>query len=239
MAGVWRGIAGSASSGSAVAFRNDLAYSPPMPDDLATHRAGKHAPVRGKHRWAWSHAVALITSLAAGAAGAVTLLDSWQKVLVALGLREDQAFVLAEQSAKGDAVREITHMIAAREFWVVRYAGDVDAGFPQEDQDEAWKGYNATVIGWNENYMVYNRLIRRYFGPDADQQLRDVAALMRELNGCLNQIRYRAIYEADNSATCHVNGQDGGTEPQNFQVVMTAVGVLDRKFATFLDTISK
>jgi hypothetical protein len=87
--------------------------------------------------------------------------------------------------------------------------------------------------------MAYNRLIRRYFGPDADQQLRDIEELMRGLNGCLNQIHYRAIYEKDNSATCHVNGQDGGTESQNFQVVMTAVGVLDRKFATFLDTISK
>src|SRR5271165_545433 len=121
-----------------------------------------------------SHLGVMLASLAAGSAGTVTLLESWQKVLVDLGLKKDGSSVLADQSAKGDLVRQMIRLVSQRDFWIVRYSGDVADGFPKEDQDEAWKRYNDSVVVWNENYMISSLLTEKYFGVEIKKKLDDI-----------------------------------------------------------------
>jgi len=184
-------------------------------------------------------------SLVAVAAGIVTLLDSWDKVGVFLHLKEDPAFVLAEQNAKGDLARQIVHGTSQREFWIRRYSGDLGAGFPSADQDEAWKHYNESVVSWNENYLTNYFLAGKYFSPDIQKQLADINWVFRGINTCMNQIHYRSLYTGDNGV-CHlhsIGGVDGGNQDQSQGQNVAAIGTttdhLDALFKTFLDAISK
>ena len=110
-----------------------------------------------------SHLAVMLGSLAAGSAATVTALDSWDKVLVDLGFKKSEAVVLAEQGEQGDLLRQMMRMIDRRVFWTARYSGDVTDGFPQADQDEAWKQYNESIIAWNENYMLNTVLTAEIF----------------------------------------------------------------------------
>jgi hypothetical protein len=95
-----------------------------------------------------SHLGVMLASLAAGSAATVTVLDSWDKVLINLGLKKSEAAVLAEKGAQGDLLRQMVHLISQRVFWTERYSGDLAAGFPQSDLDEAWRRYNEAVVAW-------------------------------------------------------------------------------------------
>ena len=173
-----------------------------MLDKVEAAHVAKGAPKSSRRRPRKSHLFVMLGSLAAGSAGTVTLLDSWQKVLEDLGLRKSEAFVLAEQNAEGDLVRQMTRLVSLRLFWIARYSGDVADGFPHDDQEEAWKQYNASVITWNENYMINVTLTEKYFGTATMNQLTDINWLMHQMNTCLNKIHYRPLYEAKDPA-CH------------------------------------
>jgi len=143
-----------------------------------------------------SHIVVMLGSLVAGSAATVTFLDSWQKVLTDFGFTKSEAFVLADQTAQGELVRQMTHLVSQRLFWIARYTGDVADSFPAEDLNEAWKRYNDSVITWNENYMVNVLLTEKFFGTPTKNQLADINWLLHRINTCLNRIRYRSLYEA-------------------------------------------
>src|SRR5579872_739321 len=185
-----------------------------------------------------SHLVVMLGSLAAGAAAAVTLLDSWEKVLVDLGLKQSDTFVLAQQNAQGDLVRQMTRLLSQRLFWVDRYAGDVADGLPQEDQDEAWKQYNDSVVQWNENYMINVVLTEKYLGETTKTQLADLNWLLHRMNTCLNKIHYRSVYEQSDPA-CHLDEGNGGSQAQNIAVLSKTLDRVNKAFGGFLAPLSK
>jgi len=185
-----------------------------------------------------SHLGVMLASLAAGSAGTVTLLESWQKVLVDLGLKKDESSVLADQSAKGDLVRQMIRLVSQRDFWIVRYSGDVADGFPKEDQDEAWKRYNDSVVVWNENYMISSLLTEKYFGVEIKKKLDDINWMLHRLNTCLNKIHYRQQY-LGTDPVCHFDGFDGGTTEQNIAALNKTVKQMDDAIAAFVASLLK
>ena len=180
----------------------------------------------------------MLGSLAAGAAAAVTLLDSWEKVLVDLGLTKSETFILAEQNAQGDLVRQMTRLVSQRLFWSVRYSGDVADGFPKDDLDDAWKRYNDSVVVWNENYMINVLLTEKYFGNATKNQLSDINWLLHRMNTCLDKIHYRSLYEQKDPA-CHLDEGDGGSQEQNIAVLNKATDRANKAFGDFLAALSK
>ncbi|HTI81973.1 MAG TPA: hypothetical protein VL614_16105 [Acetobacteraceae bacterium] len=185
-----------------------------------------------------SHLFVMLGSLAAGAAAAVTLLDSWEKVLVDLGLKKSETFVLAEQNAQGDLVRQMTHLVSQRLFWSARYSGDVAEAFPKDDQDDAWKHYNESVVIWNENYMINILLTEKYFGSDTKNKLSDINWLLHRMNTCLNKIHYRSLYEPKDPA-CHLDEGDGGSQEQNLDALNKTTDRVNKAFGDFLAVLSR
>jgi len=194
-----------------------------------------NSPVRRPRK---SHLAVMIASLAAGSAATVTALDSWQKVLVDLGLKQSESAVLAEQGAQGDLVRQMTRMISNRVFWVVRYSGQVAAGFPKEDQDDAWKQYNNSVVAWNSDYMLSVFLTKKFFSNDAVTDLTNLNWELRLVNTCLNKIHYPEVYKNADPA-CHFDQVKGGTEQENLRVLDDAVKKVDDIFSKLFTELSK
>lgn len=185
-----------------------------------------------------SHLLVMLGSLAAGSATTVTVLDSWDKVLVDLGLKKSEAFVLAQNNAQGDLLRQVTRSISQRVFWITRYVGDVETGFPKEEQDEAWNRYNDSVIAWNENYMLNVRLTEKYFGAPSRDKLANLNWLLHQINTCLNRIRYRAIYP-ENDRACHFDRVVGGTEAENIHAMNDAMKRIDGMVDDFTMLVAK
>jgi hypothetical protein len=185
-----------------------------------------------------SHLGVMLASLAAGSAATVTVLDSWDKVLVDLGLRKSEAAVLAEQGEQGDLLRHMIHMISQRVFWTERYSGDLADGFPQADQDEAWKRYNESVVTWNESYLLNAILTEKYFSEESKKQLADLNWLLRQVNTCLNKIHYADLYKTKDMA-CHFNGADGGTEQDNIRVLQNTLKQVDAKIGALVVLLAK
>jgi hypothetical protein len=185
-----------------------------------------------------SHLGVMLASLAAGSAATVTLLDSWDKVLVDLGFKKSEAVVLAEQGEQGDLLRQMVHMISQRVFWTERYSGDLADGFPQADRDEAWKRYNDAVITWNESYLLNAILTEKYFSEESKKQLADLNWLLRQVNTCLNKIHYPQLYQSKDAA-CHFTGAEGGNEQDNLRVLQNALRQVDTKVGTLVALLAK
>jgi len=208
-----------------------------MLDDVPSPNAVANESKAGTLKTKWLHIFVMVGSLATGSAATVTVLDSWQKVLADLGLRKSEAIVLAEQSARGDLVRQMTHLVSQRLFWIVRYSGDVAAGFPKEDQDEAWRHYNDSVIGWDETYMTNILLTEKYFGTETKKQLMDIGWMLLLINNCLNRIHYRVLYEAKDPA-CHFDGITGGTQEQNIAALDKRTEQVNQAYGTFINSLA-
>ncbi len=208
-----------------------------MLDAMSPQEKAAGKPARVSRAQKKSHILVMLGSLAAGIATTVTALDSWQKVLVDLGLRKDESFVLAEQSARGDLARQIVRGVSSRDFWVVRYAGAVASNFPAAEQDDAWRHYSDSVVAWNETYMMNFMLVTKYFGTSASKRLADIHWQLRELNICLNKIHYPALYTGADSV-CHVNGIEGGTKTQNLDALNKATAALDKDILVFVQSLA-
>lgn len=185
-----------------------------------------------------SHLGVMLASLAAGSAATVTLLDSWDKVLVDLGLKKSEAVMLAEQGEQGDLLRQMVHMISQRVFWTERYSGDLADGFPQADRDEAWKRYNDSVIAWNEGYLLNAILTEKYFSEESKKELADLNWLLRQVNTCLNKIHYAELYKTTDAA-CHFNDANGGTAQDNLRVLQSELKQVDAKVGSLVVRIAK
>lgn len=185
-----------------------------------------------------SHLLVMLASLAAGAGATVTALDSWNKVLVEFGIKKSDDFILAQNNAQGQLLRDVTRLISQRVFWTERYAGSVSSKFPTADQDEAWKRYNDAVIAWNESYMLNIRLIEKNFGAASKDKLANLHWVLRQMNTCLNRIRYRAIY-AEKDQACHFAGVTGGSEADNVHAVNTEMTKIDGMVDDFTTLVAK
>jgi hypothetical protein len=185
-----------------------------------------------------SHLGVMLAALAAGSAATVTALDSWDKVLVEFGLKKSESAVLAEEGAQGDLLRQMTRLLSQRVFWTERYSGDVADGFPKEDQDDAWKRYNESVVVWNENYMLNAMLTEKYFTEESRKQLTDLNWLLRQVNTCLNKIHYPALYK-NKDAACHFDGANGGAEKDNIRILQNALTQVDAKFGALAVLLAK
>ena len=174
-----------------------------------------------------SHIGVMLASLAAGSAATVTALDSWDKILVDFGLKKSESAALAQEGAQGDLLRHMIRLISNRVFWTVRYSGEVADGFPKEDQDEAWKRYNDSVVAYNEDYMLNWMLTAKYFNSESSAKLQELNALLLQVNTCLNKIRYPQLYRdkdrrQDKDPACHFERADGGSEENNLRVLDAA-----------------
>lgn len=185
-----------------------------------------------------SHLGVMLAALAAGSAATVTVLDSWDKVLVDLGLRKSEAVVLAEQGEQGDLLRQMVHMISQRVFWTERYSGELADGFPQADRDEAWRRYNDSVVAWNENYLLNAILTEKYFSEASKKQLANLNWLLRQVNTCLNKIHYPDLYKTKDAA-CHFNGADGGAEQDNLRALQSALKQVDAQIGSLVVLLAK
>jgi hypothetical protein len=181
----------------------------------------------------------MLASLAAGSAATVTVLDSWDKVLVDLGFKKSEAVVLAQQGQQGDLLRQMVHMISQRVFWTERYSGELADGLPPAEMDEAWKGYNNAVIAWNEGYLLNAILTERYFNTESKKQLADLNWLLRQVNTCLNKIHYAALYKTKDGA-CHFDGgADGGSDQDNIRVLQNTLKQVDAKVGLLVIELAK
>jgi hypothetical protein len=185
-----------------------------------------------------SHLGVMLASLAAGSAATVTLLDSWDKVLVDLGLKKSEAVVLAEEGEQGDLLRQMIHMISQRVFWTERYSGDLADGFPQADQDEAWKRYNDSVVAWNESYLLNAVLTEKYFNEESKKQLADLNWMLRQVNTCLNKIHYPELYKTKDPG-CHFDEANAGAGQDNLHVLQSALHQVDAKIGSLVVLLAK
>ncbi len=190
-----------------------------------------------------SHIAVMLVSLATGSAATVTALESWDKILVALHLKQSESALLAQSGQQGDLLRQMTRTISQRIFWSVRYGGDLEYGFPQADLDEAWKRYNDSVIAYNGDYTLYIVLTKKYFNKESTEQLTDLHRLLLAINMCLNRIHYPQVYQKKDPA-CHFNladgsRADGGSEQDNIRVLDDALDQASLKFKALADLLSK
>jgi hypothetical protein len=180
----------------------------------------------------------MLASLAAGSAATVTLLDSWDKVLVDLGLKKSEAVVLAEQGQEGDLLRHMVHMISQRVFWTERYSGELADGFPPADLDETWRRYNDSVVTWNESYLLNALLTEKFFTAESKKQLADLNWLLRQVNSCLNKIHYAELYKSKDAA-CYFNGAKGGSDQDNIRVLQDTLKQVDAKIGSLVVLLTK
>jgi hypothetical protein len=185
-----------------------------------------------------SHLAVMLGSLAAGSAATVTALDSWDKVLEDFGFKKSEAVVLAEQGEQGDLLRQMMRTIDRRVFWTERYSGELTDGFPKADQDEAWKQYNDSIIGWNQNYMLNTMLTEKYFNTESKKQLIDLNWLLRQVNSCLNKIHYHDLYQKTDPA-CHFDKVNGGTDQDNIRVLNDALKQVNAKVGALVVSLSQ
>jgi len=185
-----------------------------------------------------SHLGVMLASLAAGSAATVTVLDSWDKVLVDLGFKQSEAVVLAEQGQQGDLLRQMVRLISQRVFWTERFIGDLADGFPQPDQDESWRRYNDAVIAWNESYLLSAILIEKYFNEQSKKELADLNWLLRQVNTCVNKIHYPELYKAKDAA-CHFGNANGGSEQDNIRVLQDTLKQVDAKIGSLAVLLTK
>jgi hypothetical protein len=165
-----------------------------------------------------SHIAVMLASLATGSAATVTVLDSWDKVMVDLGLKKSETVVLAEEGQQGVLLRHMVHMISERVFWTTRYSDELADGFPQADLNEAWRRYNDSVVTWNESYLLNKLLTAKFFSEESQTQLNELNSLLVQVNTCLNKIHYPEIYKKDHPA-CSFNDAKGGSHQENIGVL--------------------
>lgn len=191
-----------------------------------------------------SHLGVMLAALAAGSAATVTALDSWDKILVDLGFKRSESAALAKKGEQGELLRQMVRLISNRVFWTVRYSGEVADGFPKEDQDEAWKRYNDSVVAYNENYMLNWMLTAKYFNAESSAKLQELNALLLRVNTCLNKIRYPQLYQdkdrsRDKDPACHFDQADGGGEADNLRVLTAARSQIYTKVGELAALLSK
>jgi hypothetical protein len=191
-----------------------------------------------------SHLGVMLASLAAGSAATVTALDSWDKILVDFGFKKSESAALAKKGEQGELLRQMVRLISNRVFWTVRYSGEVADGFPKEDQDEAWKRYNESVVAYNENYMLNWMLTAKYFNAESSAKLQELNALLLRVNTCLNKIRYPQLYRdkdrsRDKDPACHFQHADGGGEADNLRVLADARSQIYTKVGELAALLSK
>jgi hypothetical protein len=185
-----------------------------------------------------SHLGVMLASLAAGSAATVTLLDSWDKVAVDLGFKKSEAAVIAEQGAQGDLLRNMIHMISQRVFWTQRYIGEVSDGFPQPDQDDAWRHYNDAVIAWNESYLLNSILSEKYFNSGTQTILMDINWMLIHINDCVNKIHYLAVYKSKDPV-CHFEDSSPKSEQDNMIALQNKVKQVGAKIGTLATLLAK
>jgi hypothetical protein len=185
-----------------------------------------------------SHIGVMLASLAAGSAATVTALDSWDKVLIDLGLKKSEAVVLAEQGQQGDLLRHMVYMISQRVFWTERYSGELADGFPQADLDEAWRRYNDSVVTWNESYLLNALLTEKFFSEESKKQLADLNWLLRQVNTCLNKIHYAELYKSKDAA-CYFSGAKGGSDQENIHALQNTLKQVDAKIGSLVALLNK
>lgn len=189
-----------------------------------------------------SYIAIVLGSLAAGSAGSMAVLQTSEKALELAGLKRTEAFLLTQQSAQGEFLRQIARLISQRIFWSIRYSGAVETGFPREVQEDSWRRYNDAVITWNENYYISVVLAWKYSGPELKQQLEAMNGVLGGINACLNRIHYRPSYVAkggEAAAACRFAGGDGGTQDENIMVLTGEVQKASKMFGTMLEFLSK
>jgi hypothetical protein len=187
-----------------------------------------------------SHYIVSLVAFLGGISAAVPVLDAWPQLLVDFGYKPSEASVLAEQTAQGEFLRQTLRLVAKRLFWVERYSGEVQSGFAQPELDEAWKQYNASVIEWNESYILNYVLTGKYFGSNNAALLADINWLMLQTNSCLNRIYYRPLYTAD--PACHfplIEQKSSGTVEDNLKVLGEALKKIGGEALEYAGTIAK
>jgi hypothetical protein len=185
-----------------------------------------------------SHLGVMLASLAAGSAATVTVLDSWDKVLVDLGFKKSDAVVIAEQGAQGDLLRHMIHMISERVFWTQRYVGELVDGFPQPDQDDAWHHYNDSVVAWNENYLLNTILAEKYFSTTTQSTLMDLNWMLIHVNDCVNKIHYVETYKAKDPI-CHFEDSSATSQQDNIRALQVKLKQVATKIGNLVDQLAK
>jgi len=184
-----------------------------------------------------SHIAVLLSGLVVGSAGMVTVLESWGKVGTMLHLKKDDASVLAEKTAEGEFLRQLTVMITQRLFWAERYSGGVADGFPKDEIEESWKQYNKSVIAWNEKYILNFRLAELYFGDKGAGCIKDLHWLLRRSNTCLNKVHYSSLYEKNPG--CFSPGEKGnGATTDNLRILDHILGDIGKGVIEFTQLVS-
>ena len=185
-----------------------------------------------------SHLGVMLASLAAGSAATVTVLDSWDKVLVDLGLKKSDAVVIAEQGAQGDLLRHMIHMISQRVFWTQRYIGEIADGFPQPDQDDAWRHYNDAVVAWNESYLLNTILTEKYFSAATQAILMDLNWMLIHVNDCVNKIHYSDTYKTKDPI-CHFEDASANSQQDNIHALQDKLKQVSAKISSLVVLLTK
>ena len=204
-------------------------------------RATVHRAIKPHHK---SHFIASLLSFLVGLSTAITALGEWPKLAVDFGLMPSDRAVLAEESARGDFLREIMRLMTTRLFWAERYTSEVISNFPQPELDEAWRQYTDSVIEWNKNYLLNSALAGKYFGLKYKETLQNINWSLTQSNNCMNKIHYVSLYGKDRA--CGFSGtekwkihQSDGTAEQNLALLNEALSQIGAEADAYVNSISK
>ena len=84
-------------------------------------------------------------------------------MLVTLGLKQEKALQLADESAKGEYSRKVIELAYRRKFWTDNYVARLEAGRPQEELDYTWNKHLEAVADWSSELMVTTGAMGKFY----------------------------------------------------------------------------
>jgi hypothetical protein len=137
--------------------------------------------------------LAVIVAAALGLiAGSVPILDAWEKLQVAVGVKLD-ALGVAQDTAKGALSRQLMQDAWARLNAIRRYHSSVKYAYPADAQSALWAKYGDAVDRWNADLMVNILMLRDFYSDQKAHQLEgDVQSRFGATHQCMVRLRYRA-----------------------------------------------
>src|SRR5882724_5402799 len=101
-------------------------------------------------KWLRNQPVISIIILVGGATIAISeFVRHGSDLLSDLGIKEEKALHLAQDSAKGELSQKLTELAWRRMFWSRNYAQKVHLKRPMSEQDYSWNKHLDTVADWS------------------------------------------------------------------------------------------
>jgi hypothetical protein len=151
-------------------------------------------------------------------------------LMVALGLKQEKALQLADETAKGDLSRRVIELAYRRKFWTENYIARLHAGRPQQELDYTWNKQLDAVADWSSELMVTtNGMNKFYKGTSKPDEFQNIHNQFSEIETkCI--VPLRRFTANDNRKHLEEENVAKNAEDQlGFDLYCFALGVNEQK----------